>query len=41
MNKKVVFLCFFFKLRSKKEILFGFPQFARMDFRRLKTVLLT
>lgn len=40
MNKKCVFLCFFFKLSNWWELMFVFPQFARIDFRRLKIGLL-
>lgn len=40
MNKKGVFLCFFFRLRNMLQNAFGFSHFARMDVRRLKNILL-
>lgn len=41
-NKKgEAFLCFVFKVKAEQEIMFGFLQFARMDFRKLEAVLMT
>lgn len=40
MNKEGVSLCFFFRLKNKQRDVFGFSHFARMDRRRLQSVLL-